>query len=412
MTIQLTGNDWHGSPLRTLSRGSNTLLSWSPYGATAPRSGSALPLPGFNGERQDPSSGVSHLGNGYRAYSPALRRFTCPDSESPFGVGGINAYAYCNADPVNQTDPSGHGPVTWLLRMAIRAGVRIGLSEALADGMATTLATAGKIETGLELASSAATGIASASLAGSNPQLAAKLGWASTGLGLAGGVDVVIELGSRIRREIKCLSARISRIKNTGLSGRGAPGAARQMASSGSVLETLMENNRRRVPIRSHTQRYQSPADDSLISSLELSTDESGSYSMRNLSTGDLSTPDGTYLFVNRVDEPGIVRMAELETIDGHTSMTQLADSVALGCYQPVDVYYAGEIVFDHGKLIRWTNGSGHYRPDEELSSCNPIPWVRRLLPASKFTPGTARYLDVFATSSDLREARQLLSDS
>ncbi|ECE0486497.1 RHS repeat-associated core domain-containing protein [Salmonella enterica subsp. enterica] len=211
MTLLLTGNDWHGSPLRTLSRGSNTLLSWSPYGATAPRSGSALPLPGFNGERQDPYSGVSHLGNGYRAYSPALRRFTCPDSESPFGVGGINAYAYCNADPVNQTDPSGHGPVTWLLRMAIRAGVRIGLSEALADGMATTLATAGKIETGLELASSAATGIASTSLAGSNPQRAAKLGWASMGLGLAGGLDDAIALGARVRREISGLSDKLSR---------------------------------------------------------------------------------------------------------------------------------------------------------------------------------------------------------
>ncbi|ECE0486495.1 RHS repeat-associated core domain-containing protein [Salmonella enterica subsp. enterica] len=399
MTLQLIANDWHGSPLRTFSRGDNNLLSWSPCGATAPRSGSTLSLPGFNGERQDPSSGVSHLGNGYRTYSPALRRFTCPDSESPFGVGGINAYAYCNADPVNQTDPSGHGPVTWLLRMAIRAGVRIGLSEALADGMATTLATAGKIETGLELASSAVTGIAGASLAGSNPQLAAKLGWASMGLGLAGGLDGTLELGSRIRQGIKNLSERIGRIKNTGLSGRGAPGAARKMASVDPALNTLLENNRRRVPIESHTQFYQSPAQDSLMSSLELSTEESGSYSMRNLSTGELSTPDGTYLFVNRVDEPGIVRMADPETIDGHTSMTQLADSVAQGRYQPVDVYYAGEIVFDHGKLIQWTNGSGHYRPAEELSYCNPIPWVRRLLPVSKFTSGRARNFHVFTTS-------------
>ena len=39
---------------------------------------------------------MTHLGNGYRAYSPALRRFTCPDSESPFGGGGINPYVYFN----------------------------------------------------------------------------------------------------------------------------------------------------------------------------------------------------------------------------------------------------------------------------------------------------------------------------
>ncbi len=34
------------------------------------------------------------LGNGYRAYSPVLMRFNSPDSWSPFGEGGVNAYAY------------------------------------------------------------------------------------------------------------------------------------------------------------------------------------------------------------------------------------------------------------------------------------------------------------------------------
>ncbi|KPZ22499.1 RHS repeat-associated core domain-containing protein, partial [Pseudomonas syringae group genomosp. 3] len=32
-----------------------------------------------------------------------------PDSLSPFGKGGLNAYAYCAGDPVNRSDPSGHG---------------------------------------------------------------------------------------------------------------------------------------------------------------------------------------------------------------------------------------------------------------------------------------------------------------
>ncbi|EGH35731.1 hypothetical protein PSYJA_44541, partial [Pseudomonas syringae pv. japonica str. M301072] len=32
------------------------------------------------------------LGNGYRAFNPVLMRFNSPDSLSPFGEGGVNAY--------------------------------------------------------------------------------------------------------------------------------------------------------------------------------------------------------------------------------------------------------------------------------------------------------------------------------
>lgn len=48
------------------------------------------------------------LGNGRRVYVPSLMRFLSPDSMSPFSRGGINAYMYCNGDPVNYSDPSGH----------------------------------------------------------------------------------------------------------------------------------------------------------------------------------------------------------------------------------------------------------------------------------------------------------------
>lgn len=48
------------------------------------------------------------LGNGYRAYHTALMRFGSMDNLSPFGEGGINAYAYCGNDPVNRADPTGH----------------------------------------------------------------------------------------------------------------------------------------------------------------------------------------------------------------------------------------------------------------------------------------------------------------
>jgi hypothetical protein len=35
-------------------------------------------------------------------------RFNSPDSLSPFGEGGLNAYAYCIGDPINRRDPTGH----------------------------------------------------------------------------------------------------------------------------------------------------------------------------------------------------------------------------------------------------------------------------------------------------------------
>ncbi|MCX5511065.1 RHS repeat-associated core domain-containing protein [Pseudomonas sp. BJa3] len=53
-------------------------------------------------------TGCYLLGNGYRAYSPVLMRFLSTDDLSPFGEGDANAYAYCQNDPVNSVDPSGH----------------------------------------------------------------------------------------------------------------------------------------------------------------------------------------------------------------------------------------------------------------------------------------------------------------
>jgi RHS repeat-associated protein len=82
-------------------------LAYSPYGHRPAQSG-LLSLLGFNGERPDSVTGCYLLGNGYRAFNPVLMRFNSPDSWSPFGKGGVNAYAYCKGDPFNFTDPTGH----------------------------------------------------------------------------------------------------------------------------------------------------------------------------------------------------------------------------------------------------------------------------------------------------------------
>lgn len=157
--LTLTGSDHHGSV--QWSHGSSEVTgrqhSWSPYGSGDEESGI---LPGFNGERRDPLSGHYHLGNGYRAYNPALMRFNCPDSMSPFGAGGINAYAYCAGDPVNYTDPSGH--FSWNTFFGI-----VGLLAGVAGGILGFLSMSWSLASWSSIASlvSGVTGVA-ASLTG------------------------------------------------------------------------------------------------------------------------------------------------------------------------------------------------------------------------------------------------------
>ncbi len=65
---------------------------------------------GFSGELLSVEVSKYFLGNGYRALDPVLMRFLSADNASPFGAGGINCYAYCSNDPINQVDPDGHMP--------------------------------------------------------------------------------------------------------------------------------------------------------------------------------------------------------------------------------------------------------------------------------------------------------------
>ncbi|WP_404992712.1 hypothetical protein [Cupriavidus pauculus] len=88
------------------------------------------------------------------------------------------------------------------------------------------------------------------------------------------------------------------------------------------------------------------------------------------------------YIFVILQDDPGRVycglagglpSQIEFE-VEGHTSLSMRTP-----------VLYAGTIRFNQGRLVSWTNGSGHYRPPASLAAVNLIPAVERLLPKEKF---------------------------
>lgn len=95
---------------------------------------------GFAGERAEPITGW-HIPGGYRPYDPVLMCFLAPDSDSPFGHGGINPYAYCAGDPVNRVDPDGHSWVGYAL-----AGAGLALSAiALVPGLQAAIPLVGAL---------------------------------------------------------------------------------------------------------------------------------------------------------------------------------------------------------------------------------------------------------------------------
>ena len=169
---------------------------------------------GFNGERLDPINGATHLGNGYRAYNPALMRFNSPDGLSPFGAGGINPYVYCAGDPVNHADPSGH--LSWQAWLGIGMGI-VGLGLAVFTAGAS-IAAMGSIMGAIESTSvvslvvgaagvvSDVTAIASGATEEINPQASSTLGWVSLILGAAGMAHGLYEGGKAAYRGISKLT--------------------------------------------------------------------------------------------------------------------------------------------------------------------------------------------------------------
>jgi RHS repeat-associated protein len=103
----LLATDNKNSVLAEVAADNTNPLAYSAYGHQSARHEVNTHL-GFNGELHEAQTSWYLLGNGYRAYNPRLMRFHSPDSLSPFGLGGLNAYMYCVGDPINRSDPTGH----------------------------------------------------------------------------------------------------------------------------------------------------------------------------------------------------------------------------------------------------------------------------------------------------------------
>ncbi|KPM59129.1 hypothetical protein HB4184_24545 [Pseudomonas putida] len=146
--VTLLQTDLPSSVIGATSLSKTHSQAYTPYGFCAKQSTDAKPA--FNGQWLETVLGGYFLGNGYRFYNTTIMRFHNPDTMSPFGKGGVNAYAYCQGDPVNYQDPTGHFPglyldnyISWLsaLRNTPTGGFkkRLKLKDTLDDKSNTRL---------------------------------------------------------------------------------------------------------------------------------------------------------------------------------------------------------------------------------------------------------------------------------
>ncbi|VVO00962.1 RHS repeat-associated core domain-containing protein [Pseudomonas fluorescens] len=135
----LLASDDKNTVLCEVGQGFANDIYYSPYGHRPDDMPVSNHL-GYNGELRETQTGWYLLGNGYRAFNPLLMRFHSPDSWSPFGEGGLNAYMYCLGNPIKYTDPMGH--MGWIKEALAAAGAEVaGTAGALAVSRAAQSST-------------------------------------------------------------------------------------------------------------------------------------------------------------------------------------------------------------------------------------------------------------------------------
>ncbi len=177
----------------------------------------------YTGLNEDSITDAYPLGNGYRFYLPSLMRFTALDASSPFDEGGDNPYAYCEANPIDRRDPTGHFfiPVALAIVASAAIALKLGLSL-LADkyGQAAKDWIAGLRENENIAAFNAEHEGASATV---TPHPAEQTGSASTG----GAQDISAAQSVRLRKMYVAVSKQFDRVQD----GFAAVRAYRETAS-------------------------------------------------------------------------------------------------------------------------------------------------------------------------------------
>ncbi|WP_434602890.1 RHS repeat-associated core domain-containing protein [Pseudomonas sp. Z4-7] len=202
--------DAHGTLVASynLSDNSPTFFAYTPFGYR-PDDRTKPSWLGFNGQPIDRVTGTYPLGNGYRVYDPVNQCFQAPDILSPFDEGGLNSYCYCDNNPINFSDPSGHARIvrkevmrtttplftpTQVATLNALYGATIGLIlTPVTGGTVMTVATVGLATV------SGAFGIAAAATQESDPELSERLGWISMGTGLA---NVAVGVGGAMAKAV------------------------------------------------------------------------------------------------------------------------------------------------------------------------------------------------------------------
>ncbi|NIF17050.1 RHS repeat-associated core domain-containing protein [Pantoea sp. Cy-639] len=190
---------------------------------------------GYCGERREPLTDWI-IPAGYRPYDPLLMCFLSPDSESPFGRGGINPYAYCGGDPINRTDPDGHSWQSWVLA---GVGVAVGLIATVASmgtAVPALLASGSLTASGALAVATAAlnmvslgTGMADMAMhvSGKDEKAASILGWISIGTGAGSLVtSAMLGMGAGTLRQMS------QRLRMPGRASRVAQGGRRNAIQS------------------------------------------------------------------------------------------------------------------------------------------------------------------------------------